>query len=146
LTNSKNIYEILNNNNEDITTKLNYANNFFNKAIKNNHNFQILNDCSDHIENELNLIKKFEKIISNKGNLKGKIQKANETIKEGKEKQEKFCEFEEKVMKKEKLLRQIDEKIELNKEIEKKGETNTNIKSERDIKERIKELKVIFFS
>jgi hypothetical protein len=139
---------MLNNTNEDITTKLNYANNFLNKAIKNNKNFQILNDCSDHIENELNLIKKFEKIISSKGNLKGKIQKANETIKEGKEKQENFCEFEEKVIKKEKLLKQIIGKIELNKEIEKKSETSSDVKNDNKIKERIKELKVrkLYFS
>lgn len=133
---------MLNNASEDITTKLNYAHNFLNKAIKNNKNFQILNDCSDHIENELNLIKKFEKIISSKGNLKGKIQKANETIKEGKEKQENFCEFEEKVIKKEKLLRNIVKKINLNKEIEKKGEDNLDVKNDSHIKERIKELKV----
>jgi len=103
-----------------------------------------LNNCSDQIDHELNLIKKFEKIISNKENLKGKIQKANETIKEGKEKQENFCDFEEKVSKKEKLLENILERIELNKEKEKKGESNTDQqKSDRHIKERIKELKVL---
>ena len=145
LANSKNIFEILNNTNEDITTKLNCFHNFLNKATKNNSNFEMLNNCSDQIQNELNIIQKFEKIISSKGNLKGKIQKANETIKEGKEKQENFSEFEEKVNLKENLLEEITERIRVNKEKEENRESNTDPKKESHIKERIKELKVIFY-
>lgn len=133
---------MLNNSNEEITTKLNCIHNFLNKATKNNTNFEMLNNCSDQIENELNLIQKFEKIISSKGNLKGKIQKANKTIKEGKEKQEYFCDFEEKVNAKERLYEEINYKIEKIKEIEIKKESNADPKKEGQIKERIKELKV----
>lgn len=102
----------------------------------------MLNNCSYQIDNELNLIKKFEKIISNKGKLKGKIQMANDTIKEGKEKQEDFCDFEEKVNKKERHLNNILEKIERNKLKEKNKEGENDNKKEKEIRERIKELKV----
>lgn len=144
LANSKNVFEILNNSKEDITTKLSCMHNFLNKATKNNSNFIMLNNCSDQIENELNNIKKFEKIISNKGNLKGKIQKTNETIREGKDKQDNFCDYESMVNEKEREYENIVNRIELIKEREKKIETNSDPKREGHIKERIKELKVLF--
>lgn len=135
--------DLLNNSKEDITTKFNFISNLLNKATRNNPNFDMLNTCCDQIENELNEIKLFEEKLSNRENLKGKIQKASEIIKKGKSKQEEFTLFEEKVNSKEMLLEEINQRILRNKEKEKYKESNGDSKKEIEIKERIKDLKVI---
>jgi hypothetical protein len=145
LANSKNILEILNNSKEDITCKLSCMHNFLNKATKNNSNFIMLTNCSDQIDNELNNIKKFEKIISSKGNLKGKIQKANETIQENKIKQDNFSDYEQMVLEKQREYDVLIDRLQRVKDKEKEIETNSDPKKERNIRERIIELKVKIF-
>lgn len=146
--NNKSISKLTNN--DDIVVKLNLINNFFQKSTKNFKNFEMLKSVGDQIDNELEIIKKKEKILSSKVNLKGKINKANIIKSEGDKKQENFSELREKVIQKEYLYENILEKIESNKiKFEKNSENlndnNNNNQKESEIKlrEKIKDLKVI---
>jgi len=112
------------------------------KSTSNNQNFELLKNCSDHIENELNSIRKFEKIISMKENLKERLKLANDSRSDINIKKKDLIELEEKVNYFENHYEEMIEKIGLNNEKEEilKGGDQTN--SDNKIKTRIKELKV----
>lgn len=140
--NFNNFYQFLNNNNEDINTKIGVFSAFLNKSTSNNQNFELLKSCSDHIENELNSIRKFEKLISLKDNLKNKLKDANNVTSELNKKTRELNEMQDKITHKEALFEEIKERIISNNEREESLTNTDNSKRENKIKERIKQLKV----
>lgn len=132
----------MNNNNEDINTKIGIFSAFLKKSTSNNQNFELLKNCSDHIENELNSIRKFEKMISMKDNLKERLKLANDSRSEINFKKKELLELEDKVIDFENYYEEIIEKIRVNNEKEEILKGGEETKTDNKIKSRIKELKV----
>lgn len=142
--NFNNFFQFLNNNNEDINTKISVFSAFLNKSTCNNQNFEHLKNFSDHIENELNSIRKFEKLISQKDNLKNKLKDSSNITNELNKKNREVGEMQVKVNEFEALYEEIKDKISSNNEREESLKNADISKSDNKIKDRIKQLKVIF--
>lgn len=131
---------------EDLNTKIKFFSNYLQGCISNNLSFEILKSCSEKIQNELSLIKKFENLISSQDNLKDKIKYSNEAKTLLKNKKCIFSDLEQQVEKLEIILDELIERIASNKAKEDSLTNNDNSKTENKLKERIKELKVkIYF-
>ena len=141
--NFNNFFQFLNNNNEDINTKIGVFSAFLERSTCNNKNFELLKNCSGQIENELNSIRKFEKLISQKDNLKNKLKDSNIITSELNNKRREVNQIQVKVNDLEVLYEEIEEKISSNNEMEEGSKNTDNWKKENKIKDTIKQLKVI---
>ncbi len=142
--NFNNFFQFLNNNTEDINTKISVFSAFLNRSTCNNKDFEILKNCSDHIENELSSIRRFEKLISLKDNFKNKLKDSSNINVEINKKNEDVNEMQEKVNHLESLYEEIKDKIASNYDREENLKNLENLPTENIIKDRIKQLKVIF--
>lgn len=143
--NFTNFFQFLNNNNEDISTKIGVFSAFLKKSTSNNQNFELLKNCSDNLENELNSIRKFEKLISLKDNLKTKLKDANNVTNEINNKKNQINEFQKKINQYENLTEEIKDRINNLNEKEETLRNVDNSKADNKIKDRIKQLKVISY-
>lgn len=140
--NFNNFFHFLNNNSEDISTKIGVFGAFLNRSTCNNQNFELLKSCNDNIGNELNSIRKFEMLISLKDNIQTKLKDSNNLTSELNIKKLESAELQGKMNIFENLFEEINEKIKSNKEREESLKNADNSKTENKIKDRIKQLKV----
>ena len=134
---------VLVNTNNDLNFRLNQFSGYLNKNVCKNINFEMLNNLSSYIENELNLIKKFENFVSVQENLKDILKASNSKNIELNSKKSQYFQAEEKLNNLEILLEDIIDKIKSNTEKEETLNKNSQEpKIEIKIINQIKQLKV----
>lgn len=142
---STNFNKFLNNNNEDVISKIGIFTTFLNRSTSNNINFELLKNCSHKIENELNSIKNFEKIISLKDRLKNQLKNVNEVSILLNNRKDEVNQFEYRVNNLENIYDQTIDRIRDNNEKEEILTNIDNSNSENKIKKRIYDLKVFIY-
>lgn len=126
---------VLVNANNDLNFRLSQFSGYLNKNVCKNINFEMLNNLSGYIENELNSIKKFENFISAQDNLKDILKASNSKVKELNLKKSECFQVEEKLNNLEILLEDIIDKI--------KSNTQKEEKISKDLHEPEMEIKII---